>query len=848
VAGSEFVTCSAAPCGDGGVALSGTFNSPYWITVDASGNIYIADNLDNTVRKVDHSGYVSDIAGVETPGQTPPIGLESGPATSVNFNGVPVFAFDTHDDLYVVDDDYVQGSHNLVWEALPLQAQTITFNPLTPVTYGVGSIHLSATASSGLPVTYSASGPATVSGSTLLVTGGGTVTITASQAGNGTYAAAANVSQTLTVNKATLTIAAEQASKLYDAPNPAFTALYSGFVSPDTKQAVFTGAPAFSTTAVTDSNAGVYPLTISQGTLTFTTPAYQADYMLVFVPSTLTITGATSQTISFAPLAPVTYGATRTLALTASASSGLPVVYSISAGTAASLSGSTLTVLGAGSVSITANQAGNNTYSAAAAVTEVLVIEPAPLAVTAPDFTLTVGSAINPATFPAPIITGFVGSDTQASVTGTAQYTTTATSTSPIGTYPVQVALGSLQLAPAIAANYTLAVFNPGVLTIVGIPQTISFNPLYNEVYGYTTSAAPPTAIASSGLPVTFTVTGPAYLFGNVNITNPSAGSNSVTLESSGVGTVTITVTQAGNSQYAAAKPVTQTIQIMPAPLTVLANSVTREFGAENPVLTYQLGSNAPIDGMGGPFVNGDTDIPSVITGIPAITTTATSISQPGTYPIVISTGTLAAPNYAFAFINGTLTILPAGSYTISANPASLTIPAGQSRQATLTISSVNLYEGTITLSCEQVPANVTCIFSPSTYTFTGSDTTNNGALPAQGTLTINTLGGDTIVGSLTPPFSSIQRASLFLIPAVLGGLLLLLRRRQFARRNTAWQMCVLAALALASLGISACGSSKSSAGAYAAPGTFNVVITGTGTTPAGSSVSSSMSLSVTVQ
>src|SRR5208282_3417771 len=73
-----------------------------------------------------------------------------------------------------------------------------------PVTYGVSPITLTATASSGLPVTFSiVSGPGTVSGSTLTITGVGTVVVAANQAGNADYTAAAQVTQTVVVNKAT---------------------------------------------------------------------------------------------------------------------------------------------------------------------------------------------------------------------------------------------------------------------------------------------------------------------------------------------------------------------------------------------------------------------------------------------------------------------------------------------------------------------------------------------------------------------------------------------------------------------------------------------------------------------
>ena len=86
--------------------------------------------------------------------------------------------------------------------------QTITFNSLPAKTYGDSPFALTATASSGLAVSYSSSNRsvATISGNTVTIVGAGTTTITASQAGNGTYNAAPNVDQTLTVNKANQTI------------------------------------------------------------------------------------------------------------------------------------------------------------------------------------------------------------------------------------------------------------------------------------------------------------------------------------------------------------------------------------------------------------------------------------------------------------------------------------------------------------------------------------------------------------------------------------------------------------------------------------------------------------------
>lgn len=72
----------------------------------------------------------------------------------------------------------------------------------SPVTYGVAPIALSASSTSGLTVVFSvSSGPASISGSTLTITGAGTVVVAADQSGNANYAAATEVTHTITVNK-----------------------------------------------------------------------------------------------------------------------------------------------------------------------------------------------------------------------------------------------------------------------------------------------------------------------------------------------------------------------------------------------------------------------------------------------------------------------------------------------------------------------------------------------------------------------------------------------------------------------------------------------------------------------
>ncbi len=88
------------------------------------------------------------------------------------------------------------------------QSQTITFSALAAKTYGDANFAPGASASSGLTVTYSSSNTsvASIVGGQIHIVGAGSCTIYADQAGNSTYDAAPQISQGLTIAKATPTV------------------------------------------------------------------------------------------------------------------------------------------------------------------------------------------------------------------------------------------------------------------------------------------------------------------------------------------------------------------------------------------------------------------------------------------------------------------------------------------------------------------------------------------------------------------------------------------------------------------------------------------------------------------
>jgi len=85
--------------GDGGPAGSAELNSPYGVSVDASGNVYIADTQNSVIRKVDSTGKITTIAGNGTLGY----GGDGGPATSATLWDPYRVVADHTGNVYIAD-------------------------------------------------------------------------------------------------------------------------------------------------------------------------------------------------------------------------------------------------------------------------------------------------------------------------------------------------------------------------------------------------------------------------------------------------------------------------------------------------------------------------------------------------------------------------------------------------------------------------------------------------------------------------------------------------------------------------------------------------------------------------
>ena len=108
ITSSKVVTTFAGSCGftgfDDGVGTAAGFASPFGVSLDVSGTIYVADTGGLKIRKITSAGVVTSLAGISSfPGST------DGAGTSARFSGPASVAVDSNGNAYVAD----AGNHKI---------------------------------------------------------------------------------------------------------------------------------------------------------------------------------------------------------------------------------------------------------------------------------------------------------------------------------------------------------------------------------------------------------------------------------------------------------------------------------------------------------------------------------------------------------------------------------------------------------------------------------------------------------------------------------------------------------------------------------------------------------------
>ena len=483
--------------------------------------------------------------------------------------------------------------------------------------------------------------------------------------------------------------------------------------------------------------------------------------------------------------AAATYSNGGTISITASSTSAQPIAYATTTPLICSVSSAgVVTTLATGTCTVTLNQAAAGNYAAATQVTQAFNI----------------GAGTDAITFPALANTVFGATPPTLSATSTSgqpvTYTSATTAVCTVsGSTITDVAVGTctIDANQAAAGNYAAAAQVAQSYNVTPATDTITIPLTVPKTATYGSGPISIGATSTSGQPVTYTDTTPSICL----------VSSTGVVAAIALGTCQITASQPASGNYAAATPVTVTMQI----------------AAESNIITIPptVPTTAPIN-----------------VGSISIGATTTS-GVPPTY-------TSTSPTICSVSATGVVTVLAPGTCTVNVSQAATGVYAAAPTQ-TVSIVFVNTYDFTITADApltQTVIPGATVVFTyalasvngqypgpvvnytvaglppGSTYSITpASGTISNTGGPQTLTLTINTAQEvATNRERHTPPWTI---ALLLPIP------IFFLRKK---RRRLAQAWMVLLLLAFCTLATTGCANPNGFFGQPA--GNYSIVVTAT--------------------
>jgi uncharacterized repeat protein (TIGR02543 family) len=202
---------------------------------------------------------------------------------------------------------YASARDGTIRKAENLATQTITFNDPLDMTFGAADQAITASSSSGLTVTLASTTQSvcTIVSNSIRIVTAGTCTVTANQAGNSVYAAATQVSNNVTISKASSSITASGSTTFtYSGlPQGPATSTPVGSAGAVTYSYVGVAPTSYTASATKPTNAGSYSVTATVATDTNYLSASSAPYSFTISKSPLEIT-ASSPTVSYGATKP----------------------------------------------------------------------------------------------------------------------------------------------------------------------------------------------------------------------------------------------------------------------------------------------------------------------------------------------------------------------------------------------------------------------------------------------------------------------------------------------------------------------------------------------------------------
>ncbi len=586
--------------------------------------------------------------------------------------------------------------------------QTITFTSTAPAAAVIGgaTYNVTATASSGLTVALTidatASSVCSISGSTVSFIGAGNCIIDANQAGNVSSNAAPQVQQNFAVGKGSQTITytstAPAAAVVGGATyNVAASGGASGNVVTFTIDATASSICTISGSTVTFIGAGTCVIDANQFGNASYNAATQAQQSFAV--------GKGSQNITYtstAPVAAVVGGATYNVAASGGAS-GNAVTFTIdaTASSICSISGSTVTFIGAGTCVIDANQLGNANYNAAPQAQQSFVVGKANQTITYTS-TAPVAAVVGGATYSVAATGGASGNAVTFTIDATASSVCSISGSTVTFIAAGTCVIDANQLG---SANYNAASQAQQTFVVGKGSQAVTFTstaPAAAAVGGATYNVA--ATGGASGNAVTFTIDATASSVCSIS------GS---TVTFIGAGTCVIDANQLGNASYNAAPQTQQSF-------AVGKGSQAITFTSTAPAAATVGGATYGVTASGGASGNAVTfTIDATASSVCSISSSTVTFIGAGT--CVIDANQLGNANYNAASQAQQTFVVGKGSQAVtftSTAPAAAVVSG-----ATYGVTASGGASGNAVTFTIDATASSTCSISGSTVTFIGAGT-----------------------------------------------------------------------------------------------------------------------------
>jgi sugar lactone lactonase YvrE len=770
---------SAGYSGDNGPATQAQLQRPRGVSVDAAGNLYIADTNNQRIRMVSAStGAITTVVGNAT-------GLgysgDGGPATQAHIGSPRAIAIDSAGNLYVPDvANCVIRKVNAATQIITLYAGSYQcgfsgdggaatsaklYEPESATLDAAGNLYITDIFNAVIRKVNSATGTITTYAGIYnpSVDSSGNPITNLPSSGDGGPANKAYFLQTYG-------IAIDTAGNLYATDSNSVSQIIRKITAaafPLTFASIDVGASSPPQT-VTVGNTGNQPLQLTNLAISSNFVQQSSGNNDCSSTTTLQIAQECTLQIAFAPLKPGSFNGTVTLTDNANAQSLSPQIVALTG---------TTPVFNA---AVALNTIPGLAYGTPTTLTAAVSYNGAPV---------TVGTV----QFSSP---GFQLGSAAVTTAGVSSVTTTFL---PAGNYAVTAAYQGSGDYTSSSAQTTVSV-QPAPLTITAAPASRPYgapNP--------TLSAAITGAVNNDTLTATATTTAvPNSQVGTYPITPTATGSNITDYAVTPVAAV-LTVTKAATTATLAASTSNANLGAAVTFTAVVTSSTTG-----TPTGSVQ-------------FFNGSTVLATVSLAGGTGSYTTSSLAA-GTYSIT------AAYSGDVSFSPSTTAVLTqqvtAPDFTIAANPSSLTIAAGQSGSTTFTMTPVGGFSQSINLTCSGLPQFTTCTFSPATLAANGSNT------PGTTQLTIATNVQSSAVASSRALHGDRNRSPNDTedgtITTTLAGILLLYGLGRARRRpGDKVKLLGLCALTAALLTASGCGGSSNNTPAGSSTVTVSAAATG---------------------